>query len=298
MTDTDPRPVVVGVDGSEGSRAAQSWAVTEATDGGCPLHLLCAWQFETAEPMAPLLPSFEDECRAIVEAASADAKTASPQIKVRGSVVHSQPAAALIEASRDAELVVVGSRGLGEVKQLLVGSISMQVAAHALCPVVVVRAVAEQPRPPGRIVVGVDGSPLSVEATGFAFERAARRGLGLTVLHAWDPTFYNSGVALTALTEAWDDLEFEQKTATAAAIAEWAEKYPDVDVQLHVTSGRPADLLVDASENAALVVVGSRGRGGFTGLLLGSVSRNVLNRALCPVAVVRPSDRAGMGDAR
>jgi nucleotide-binding universal stress UspA family protein len=159
---------------------------------------------------------------------------------------------------------------------------------YALSPVVVVREVTTQDGTPGGVVVGVDGSGLSVEATGFAFEQASQRGLDLTVLHAWDPTLYTSAVALSALVDTWQDVEVGEELVTSEAIAGWAEKYPDVEVRTQVLPGRPADMLVDASETAVLVVVGSRGRGGFSGLLLGSVSRNVLHRAHCPVAVVRP----------
>jgi nucleotide-binding universal stress UspA family protein len=134
-----------------------------------------------------LRPSIEDECRSILDAAAAHARAGSRGLDVQTSMVHAHPAAALIEASRNADTVVVGSRGLGAVKELLIGSISMQVAVYALSPVVVVREVITQDGTPGGVVVGVDGSELSVEATGFAFEQASQRGLKLTVLHAWDP---------------------------------------------------------------------------------------------------------------
>jgi nucleotide-binding universal stress UspA family protein len=289
MTNTLPKRVVVGLDGSQGSRLGLDWAIEDAARRHRPLHLLCAWQFETAETVTPLRPSIEDECRSILDAAAAHARAGSRGLDVQTSMVHAHPAAALIEASRNADTVVVGSRGLGAVKELLIGSISMQVAVYALSPVVVVREVITQDGTPGGVVVGVDGSELSVEATGFAFEQASQRGLKLTVLHAWDPTFYTSAVALSALFDTWDDVEVGEEVVTSEAIAGWAEKYPDVEVRTQVLPGRPADTLVDASETAELVVVGSRGRGGFSGLLLGSVSRNVLHRAHCPVAVVRPS---------
>ncbi|MDQ6947135.1 MAG: universal stress protein [Actinomycetota bacterium] len=289
MTDIIPPPVVVGVDGSSESRVALAWAVEEATRRKRTLHLLCAWHSDyAAETTAPMVPSIEDDCRSILDAAFEDARTLSPGIQVRTATVHAQAAAALIAASRHADTVVVGSRGRGAVKEALAGSTSMQLAAYGSCPVVVVRETSSRAELTQRVVVGVDGSDLSTEAAGYAFEEAAQRGCGLTVLHAWDTTVYSSSLAMSVLVDTWTDLEVEQDVITSAAIAGWTQKYPDVDVRTHVIQGPPADILVDASVGAELVVVGSRGRGGFKGLLLGSVSRTVLHRAHCPVAVIRP----------
>lgn len=289
MLTTDVSPVVVGLDGSAGSRLALDWAIDDASRRGRPLLLLSAWQFDTPEVGTSLLPSVSDECRSVLDAGAAHVRSVAPRIMVQTSVVHAHPTAALVEASRHADSVVVGSRGLGTTRELFIGSISMQLASYALCPVVVVRESASPRGEPGRVVVGVDGSDLSSDATGYAFEQAARRGVGLTVVHGWDPSFYTSSVALSALEGSWNDLESGQLLLTSEAVAVWADKYPDVDVHSRVGPGRPADLLVDASVGAQLLVVGSRGRGGFAGLLLGSVSRSVLHRAECPVAVVRPS---------
>jgi nucleotide-binding universal stress UspA family protein len=290
MTVTPP-PVVVGVDGSDSSREALLWAVDEAARRRLPLRVLGAWQSDhAAETTAALVPSLADDCRAVVEAAAAHARTVSPGLDVSTTTVHAQAASALIAASRSADSVVVGSRGVGAVTEVLLGSTSMQLAVYASCPVVVVREPLRRPETPGRVVVGVDGSALSGEATAYAFEQASVRALGLTVVHAWNANVYTSGVALSVLAEPWQELVTEQELIVAEAIAPWTEKYPQVDVRTEVAQGRPADVLVDASVSAELVVVGSRGRGGFRGLLLGSTSRNVLHRAHCPVAVVRPFD--------
>jgi nucleotide-binding universal stress UspA family protein len=281
--------IVVGVDGSESSRHAVDWAVEEARTRKLPVHLLSAWFSDYgADALGSLVPTIEDDCQSLLDTTAAEVRDTAPELTVTTQTIHSQAASALIAASRHADTVVLGSRGIGAVHEAFVGSTSMQVAAYASCPVVVVREVAARPGVAQRVVVGVDGSALSVDATGYAFAQAAQRGLGLTVIHAWNVNTYTSGVAMTALTDVWTDLETEQEIITSAAIAGWREKYPEVDVRSHVIQGRPADILVDASEHAALVVVGSRGRGGFRGLLLGSVSRNVLHRAHCPVAVVRP----------
>ena len=282
-------PIVVGVDGSESGHHAVDWAVDEARSRNLPVHLLSAWYSDYgAEALGPVVPTIEDDCQSLLDTTAGPVRQALPDLSVTTQTIHAQPASALIAASRHADTIVVGSRGLGAVREAFAGSTSMQVAAYASCPVVVVREVAADSRTAQRVVVGVDGSDLSVDATGYAFAQAARRGLGLTVLHAWDINAYTSGVAMSALPDVWTDLETEQEVITATAVTGWQDKYPDVDVRTHVLQGRPADILVDASEHAALVVVGSRGRGGFRGLLLGSVSRNVLHRAHCPVAVVRP----------
>jgi len=282
-------PIVVGVDGSASGRHAVDWAVGEARTRHLPVHLITAWSSDYgAEAIGPLVPTIEDDCQSLLDSTAAEVKQQSPETSVTTQTIHSQPASALIAASRHADTIVVGSRGLGAVREAFAGSTSMQVAAYASCPVVVVREVAADPTAQQRVVVGVDGSDLSMEATGYAFAQAAQRGLGLTLIHAWNINTYTSGVAMSSLAEVWADLETEQEVMTAAAVAGWQDKYPEVDVRTNIMQGRPADILVDASERAALVVVGSRGRGGFLGLLLGSVSRNVLHRAHCPVAVVRP----------
>ena len=227
MSESTAPSVVVGVDGSESSRLALAWAVEDATRRKLPLHLLCAWHSDyAAETVAPIVPSIEEDCQSILEAAAAQARTLSPGIEVRSNTVRAQAASALIAASRHADTVVVGSRGLGAVKEALAGSTSMQVAAYASCPVVVVREVAAGHGATGRVVVGVDGSDLSTAATGYAFEQASQRGLGLTVLHAWNANVYTSSVAMSALAETWSDLEVEQEGITSAAIAGWTEEYP------------------------------------------------------------------------
>jgi nucleotide-binding universal stress UspA family protein len=157
--------------------------------------------------------------------------------------------------------VVAGARGVGAVTEALLGSTSMQLAAYASCPLVVVRERAATREAPRSVVVGVDGSEVSVEATGYAFEQASERGLGLTVVHAWNANVYTSGLAVSVLEEPWDELVAEQERITDKAAARWTEEFPSVDVRTQVIQGRPADVLVDASEYAELVVVGSRGRG-------------------------------------
>ena len=127
-----------------------------------------------------------------------------------------------------------------------------------------------------------------MDAVAYAVAQAALRGSDLTVVHAWDVGLVEGALALNAPIEVWEAFEDERVAMTAETVAGWSEKYPDVEVKTTVVRGRPADVLVKASAEAELLVVGSRGHGGFLGLMLGSVSRLVLHLAACPVAVVRP----------
>lgn len=222
----------------------------------------------------------------VVEAAER-ARAVAPSVDVTQGVVAGAPLTVLEAQSRAAELVVVGSRGMGGFVGLVVGSTAVYLAAHGRCPVLVVRERAE---PDGPIVLGVDGSPAGAAAVDFAFAEAALRGVGLVALHAWttwnapvpppqDPAEpYASGPGVLAQAE---------ERLLAEALAGCREKYPDVSVELHVEHGATREALIEAGGAAQLLVVGARGRGGFAGQLLGSVSQAMLHHACCPVAVVR-----------
>ena len=192
-----------------------------------------------------------------------------------------------------AQLVVIADRGLGGVAGLLIGSVAFALAAGGSCPVVIVRGQTDATD--GPVVVGVDGSPISEAALAFAFEAAALRGAPLLAVHAWRDVplvavHAERDVPLDPMTWAsldWDAVEQQAQAELAERLAGWRDKYPDVDVQRLVVQDRPAKVLVEQSAAAQLLVVGSRGRGGLAGLLLGSVSHAVLHRADCPVAIVR-----------
>jgi nucleotide-binding universal stress UspA family protein len=159
----------------------------------------------------------------------------------------------------------------------------VQLAAHAECPVLVARGRAD---PAGDVLVGVDGSPAGEPAVGFAFDEAALRGTDLTALHAWTHPVRGEPGDLLPLVYDAADVEAEEERLLAEALAGWRDKYLDVTVRRQLVRGHTRQALIDATEQAQLVVVGSRGRGGFTGLLLGSVSQAVLHHAACPVAIV------------
>lgn len=212
----------------------------------------------------------------------------APDLAIEQEVVTGFPVPVLTDEAARAQLVVLGDRGLGGFTGLLVGSVAVAVTTHAPCPVVVVRGpTPDAPRPSdGPVVVGIDGSPTSEAAVEFAFEVADLRGVPLVAVHAW--TDYEIGSTMVAVLDG-EAIDADEHRLLAERLAGWSEKYPDVPVQRLVTRCRPARTLVEQSEYAQLVVVGSRGRGGFAGLMLGSVSHALLHHAACPVAVVRPA---------
>lgn len=183
-------------------------------------------------------------------------------------------------------MVVVGSRGAGLVSRMLLGSVSSGIVRHAHCPVAVIHADEPTPDPQAPVLVGVDGSPASEAATEFAFDEASRRGVDLVALHAWSDV----GV-FPLLGMDWHQLEAEGQETLAERLAGWQERYPDVQVRRRLVCDQPAHRLLEESLDAQLVVVGSHGRGGFAGMLLGSVSSAIAHSAKVPVIVVR--SRAG-----
>lgn len=287
------RPVLVGVDGSVSAQAALSWAAAEASFRHCPLRIVHTFTWpmigdpfglNLAEPM-------HDGLRAaagwILGEAENQARHAAPDIKVSAELFAAGAAPTLLSQARDADLVVVGSRGIGGFRGLLVGSVSATVAAHARCPVIVVHphrdGRAFPATPSGRVVVGVDGSEVSAAAIRFAFQEAAHRRIGVTAVHAAMPTRRPASFHVPA-----DIVEQVDQQLFAEAMENNRVLVPGIDVQTKLVHSHPAQALIDEADGAELVVVGSRGRGGFTGMLLGSVSQAVLHHAACPVAVVHP----------
>jgi nucleotide-binding universal stress UspA family protein len=180
----------------------------------------------------------------------------------------------------------VGNEGRGALTRGLLGSVTSSLIRRAHCPVAVIRD--EDPRMPhpaqAPVLVGIDGSPASELATAIAFDEAARRGVDLIALHAWSDTEI---LELPGLD--WSAVKAEEERLLAEGLAGWRERYPDVNVHRLLVCGRPARVLVEVSESAQLVVLGSHGRGGFAGMLLGSVSNAVVQSVRTPVIVARPS---------
>ncbi|SNT34259.1 universal stress protein [Actinacidiphila glaucinigra] len=262
--------VVVGVDGSSSSDTAVAQAAREGQRRHAKLRVVHAFSWPVGPMYAPLDPS---PLNRMAHDAAQLARGVAPGLEVTGTVVIGGAVSVLTAESRAADLVVVGSRGVGGFIGMLLGSTAVSLAAHAECPVMVVR---EEPDRTGPIVLGVDGSSHGEEAIEFAFAEAARRGSEIIAMHAWLPDYAPPGTGVESA-----------ERLLALALAGRRERYPDVAVRQEVASGDTREVLIEASKTAQLMVVGARGRGGFTGLLLGSVSQVLLHHAHCPVAVVR-----------
>jgi nucleotide-binding universal stress UspA family protein len=287
------RTVLVGVDGSDSARAAVRWGAREAERRGIPLRLVQACELPRGRHLGDpgLGVDFHQvlvrDAREELAGSAAAAAEAAPGVEVEQQVVVGYPIPVLESESRRAQVLVLGHRGLGGVGGLLLGSVAVALAAHGACPVVVVRGPDPAPAQPSArpVAVGVDGSPTSEAALAFAYEAAAARGVPLVAVHTWWEMVLNPTAA--SLVD-WDAVESREREVLAERLAGWGEKYPDVRVHRLVARMRAARALVEQSERAQLVVVGSRGRGGLGGLLLGSVSHALLHHASCPVAVVAP----------
>ncbi|MEV0801574.1 universal stress protein [Kribbella sp. NPDC050281] len=287
------RPVLVGVDGSISAQAALAWAATEASSRHRPLRIVHAFSWPmTSNALGMAFVGDADldlqaAAEWILNEAAAHAREVAPDTKVSTDLFVGPAAPTLLSEAQDADLVVVGSRGVGGFRGLLVGSVSATVAAHAPCPVVVVHPHRDGTAFPasatGRIVVGVDGSEISSEAIRFACQQAARRHIGITAVHAAMTTRQHPSLRVPA--EIVDQIDWQ---LLAEAMESKRVLFPGIEVRTKLVHGHPAQALIDSSAGAELIVVGSRGRGGFAGMLLGSISQAVLQHAVCPVAVVRP----------
>jgi nucleotide-binding universal stress UspA family protein len=294
MIEMDDHPIIVGVDGSDESLEAARWAAVEAGLRGRPVVLVHAYRLPTSpeaiDPsrLARLHESARGEAGALTARAAAAVRDTAPHVAVSGEVRIGPAAHVLIELSGHAAMVVVGHRGRDGFGARLLGSVAARVAAHGQCPVVVVRpGSTEREIKPGVVLVGTDGSPASDVAVGFAFEEADLRGGAVSVIHGWEPPApaWRSDVRPLVLDAA--ELETAEEHRLQDWVRPWRDKYPQVPVDLRLTTNRPPSALLDAAPGAELLVVGSRGHGGFAGLLLGSVSQQVIHHAACPVVVVR-----------
>ncbi len=284
--------IAVAVDGSTAAHAATCWAAREAAMRNIPLTLVHAVATPTITfPPVPypesLVTNLEDEGKkAIMHAAkiAEDAMPADRKVPIGRELVYATPATALLTLSDSAEMIVMGSHGHGLLARGLLGSVSSTVVRHANCPVAVVRDEEPADRHDAPVLVGIDGSPASELATEIAFDEASRRGVDLVAIHAW------SDAAISEVFEIdWPSVEEETQRSLAESLAGWRERYPDVTVHRLIARDQPAQHLIDKSETAQLVVVGSHGRGGLNRMLLGSVSNAVLHRVKVPVIVARPA---------
>ncbi|BBZ62674.1 universal stress protein [Mycolicibacterium monacense] len=283
--------IVVGVDGSAAGKVAADWAARDAARRGVPLTLvhviapkdLQMW-IEVPAPQEYLRWQSERSERVMAEAtAIAERAAENRQLTVVRQVVPGEAKATLIEMSKDADMVVVGSRGLGAWGRRLLGSVSTAVVHHAQCPVAVIHDEDPLMDHPDQapVVVGVDGSKAAEQAIAIAFEEASLRGVDLVAVHAWNDVDYEFPDIK------WVDYTARGERIVAECLAGYCETYPDVTVRKVLVRDRPAHQLLQQSEAAQLLVVGSHGRGGFPGMLLGSVSSEVVQSARMPVIVAR-----------
>ncbi len=287
--------VVVGVDGSPGSKVAVQWAARDAELRNVPLTLVhvvpgTAGTWLESSLVPEWMRGQRERGRQLIDEAlkiaGESCQRGSAQIDCEMPSGITVPA--LVDLSKDADLVVVGCLGTGTLRGRHLGSVSSGLVYHAHCPVAVihegVQLKADAARAP--VVVGIDGSPESELATAIAFDEASRRKVGLTALHAWaDVSVFDSVLSFPG--PGWPALRAVQDEILAERLAGWSERYPDVPVSRAVERNEPAQLLVGYSEEAQLVVVGGHGRGGFAGMLLGSVSAAVVLLARAPVIVAR-----------
>lgn len=281
------RPVVVGVDPDPSKRMALAWGADEAARRHLPLRLVHAHGTPTAgyRPTGGR-PSWEEWHQELhmagdeaLSAAVRFAEARQPRVEVSGMLVEGHPAWALREQAADAEAVVLGSWHLHAARELFTSAaVALPVIAHAPCPVVVVPEPEHVTQEPAYFVVGVDGSPHSAAAVDFAFEQAALRGAVLRALYVWHRPLIGRPDEQAAVEECRRLLSETVAGRTAA--------HPEVTLRHEVVHGHPVQVLTEASEHALGLVVGTRGHGGFSGMLLGSVSQGVLHHARCPVITV------------
>ncbi len=281
MATTDT--ILVGYDGSADSQRALDWAAEAARSRNAPLRVVVATGSLNQLPydLRQQVRADVDHTRKEVESRLSAIDDVSTSVDVaEGAASH-----ALLEAAKDAALVVLGARGHGALSGVLLGSVSQHVSRHASCPVVVVRQPYDDDAT--AVVVGVDGSDDGDKALAFAFDLAQRENRPLVAVHGWRSIATGPGLAAGYYGVPMDLESDAAEQLLRETLEQWRDKYPEVSVTSHAVAQPPAHVLADASQQAAIVVVGSRGRGAFTGLLLGSVGQAVLQRAQCPVVIAR-----------
>ncbi|MEV6140228.1 universal stress protein [Nocardia sp. NPDC051990] len=288
-TNTVNPPVLVGADGSADSIEAVRWAAIDAARHGAPLHIIYA--IGAPVDYGPGIAFNRIDYNVYREAGAASVALARKTavavadsihpLDIETFVVEAPPIPVLCDRSKEARLLVVGTRGLGAFRRGLLGSVSTSLARHAHSPVAVIPETVAPERALGPVVVGVDGSPGGTRALDVAFDQASRRRAALVAVHTWSE--FNRYIPRT-------DMANEAEELLAESLAGYTENYPDVRVQRVVAEDRPAKCILATAERAQLIVVGSHGNGGFAGMTLGSNSQAVLHAADCPVIIARPRD--------
>jgi len=294
MTDHGAQ-VVVGVDGSEGSLVALRWAAHEAARRSWPLQVVTCAQLPVAIEVGMMgVSGFEGSTmdtivkdqegvnqRAVDLARSLGL---GPNVKVGGETILGSPAYALVGAANEDDLLVVGATGHPGRMSDMLGSVATIVAHRAKCPMVVVHGVPRSDNEIKRIVVGIDGSPGSDQATAWAIDQAVRSDAELVLVHGW---VYPYAGARTGVSEPRDEMRLDAMRTLETAMANVRDQVPGLRCHSVISEESASKAIIDAAVDGDLVVVGSRGRGGFSALMLGSVSRTVVQHSPCPVAVIR-----------
>ncbi|MFG3706644.1 universal stress protein [Micromonospora sp. NPDC047670] len=290
MNSANGAAVVVGVDGSESALRAVRLAAVEAERRHRPLRIVHGFIWPLlhvpvdAPAAGPPGAGLRQQAEQLVAAATDEAEATVPGLRISGEIIDGEAAAVLLGESPTAAMIVLGDRGLGGFSALVVGSVAVQVASYADCPVLVARGT---DRPDGPVVVGVDGSETSRLAAEFAIEEASVRGAELVAVHAYRHPASSGPGDMQPLVFDESELRSEEERVVAESLAGLTERSPQVPVRRETVRGRATTVLAEASRSAQLLVVGRQGRGELTGLLLGSVSQSVLHHADCPVAVIR-----------
>ncbi|MFC9280520.1 universal stress protein [Streptomyces collinus] len=283
----DHGPIVVGVDPEPAHRAALAWAADEADRRHLPLRAVHVEGVPTRGYRGREVPPSWEEWneslhktgRRVLEEATEFVALRQPGLEVESLLAEGDPAWVLREQSRDATAVVLGTRRPGRRQEVFgSASVALPVMAHTECPLVVVPEPAPLAQEPARFVVGVDGSERSGAAVDVAFEEAALHDAALWALLVWEPG------PLRVFDE--HEPQEEHRRLLSEIVAGRHARYPEVELRQEVRVGHPVQVLAEASAQALGLVVGTRGRGGFTGMLLGSVSQGVLHHADCPVIAV------------
>jgi nucleotide-binding universal stress UspA family protein len=279
MTSRAPR-LLVGVDGTEGSVEALRWAAHEAARRSWPLHVMTCAEL----PAGMVMDSLVTDHEAVNQRAVDVARSFGLDVEVSGDTVLGSPAYALVGAAHAEDIIVVGATAHpGRLSDVL-GSVATLITHRAHCPVVVVHGSDRRDAVVGRIAVGVDGSDGSQAALDWAIDEAMRCDAELVLVHGW--TYPYQGPR-TGVTEPRDDMRLDAMRTLEACAFRVREIAPALRCHSIISEQSPAKAVIDAGKDADLVVVGSRGHGGFAALLLGSVSRTVLQHAQVPVAIVR-----------
>jgi len=294
IVDTVPHGAfVVGIDGSDRDETCIRYAAGAAPRTGRPLHLLhaqdIAVELAAANPIAArglaFVPDLALDSQILADALER-ARAEWPDLDITGSEPWMHPEEALIEASDEAYLIVVGSSRISGLERLLLGRSALAVSLHSRCPVIILPEGGRTDAG-GPVVLGFDGSEGAREAARRAFWIADLRGTSVRTITSWYAEVVEGHVVTTPGTPAWEQVESGYRTMVEEGLADIREKYPNVDLDIRIVRGPAAEVLVRESADASLLVIGSRGRGGFRGMLLGSVSHKVLETATSPVMVIR-----------